>query len=117
FSTPIYQESAQYIGGLSLFFCLLIFKEVVDIGPKVKEKTQFITYSFFISVLVNLLSLAILAPKFGLKGVVISMILTNTCLFVMSWVISNRLFYIPFDSVRFIFYALPTYAIVCYFLF
>jgi len=117
FSTPIYAESAKYIGGLSLFFCLLIFKEIVDIGPKVKEKTQYITYSFFVSVIVNLISLVILTNYFGIQGVVMSMILTNTCLFIMSWVISNRLYHIPYETLKFVIYACPAYVIACIFLF
>jgi len=100
-----------------LFFCLLIFKEVVDIGPKVKEKTKFITYSFFVSVIVNIVSLLMLTRYLGIQGVVLSMILTNTCLLIMSWIISNKLFYIPFNVVQFVFYALPAYFICCFFLF
>ncbi|WET70815.1 oligosaccharide flippase family protein [Sphingobacterium sp.] len=117
FSTPIYAESSKYIGGLSLFFCLLIFKEVVDIGPKVKEKTKFITYSFFVSVIVNIVSLLILTRYLGIQGVVLSMILTNTCLLIMSWIISNKLFYIPFNIIQFIFYAFPAYFICWFFMF
>ncbi len=117
FSTPTYAESGKYIGGLSLFFCLLIFKEIVDIGPKVKEKTRYITYTFFVSAAINIISLIALTGQLGIPGVVLSMIITNTCLLIMSWIISNRLYHVPFNIIKFILYALPAYFISCFFLF
>ncbi|MDR6733830.1 lipopolysaccharide biosynthesis protein [Sphingobacterium sp. 2149] len=117
FSTPTYSESSKYIGGLSLFFCLLIFKEAVDIGPKIKNKTQYITYSFFVSVIINVISLLVFTRYLGIQGVVLSMILTNTVLLIMSWVISNRLFYISFNVFQFILYAFPAYFISIFFMF
>ncbi|WP_099370298.1 lipopolysaccharide biosynthesis protein [Sphingobacterium sp. 1.A.5] len=111
FSTSEFSESAKYIGGLSLFFCLMIFKEIVDIGPKIKEETKFITYNFFASVLVNMVSLFILTPKFGIQGVVLSMIITNVVLVVLSWYVSNKLYYIPFNILKFIIFATPAFAL------
>lgn len=109
FSTSEFSESGKYIGGLSLFFCLMIFKEIVDIGPKVMEKTKYITYNFFVSVFVNLVSLIILTPMLGVQGVVLSMILTNVVLVAISWKVSNNLFFVPFDFWKFILLAFPAF--------
>jgi hypothetical protein len=46
---------------------------------------------------------------YGLEGVVYSMLLTNTVLLIVSWVISNKLYYIPYNAWQFIFMALPAF--------
>ncbi|SEA45620.1 lipopolysaccharide biosynthesis protein [Bizionia paragorgiae] len=104
-----FQESYQYVGGLSLYFSLFIFKEIVDIGPKYKEKTKYLSLTFFLSVCINLICLFVFIKPFGLYGVVYSMLITNTFLVFCSWYISNRLHYIPFDLFRFILLAIPVY--------
>lgn len=100
-------EAHKYLGGLSLYFSLFIIKEIVDIGPKVKEKTKYLTYNFFVSVIINLLSLYFLMNYFGLYGVVISFIITNSVLVAVSWYISNRLYFVPFNLTKFLIVSLP----------
>lgn len=104
-----FYESYQYVGGLSLYFSLFIFKEIVDIGPKYTEKTKYLSFTFFCSLAVNLLTLYLFIPWFGLSGVVYSMLVSNTFLLVMSWIVSNRLHYIPYDSFKFGALALPAF--------
>lgn len=106
-ATEEFYSSYKYVGGLALFFSLYIIKEVVDIGPKIKEKTKYLSYTFFLSVIVNILSLFIFTQVFELKGVVFSMIITNLFLVAMSWYISNRLYYIPFNVLIFIVFIIP----------
>ena len=50
-TTEEFYSSYRYVGGLALFFSLYIIKETVDIGPKIKEKTKYISYTFFLSLL------------------------------------------------------------------
>lgn len=104
-------EAAQYVGPLCLSFSLLIFKEIVDIGPKYMEKTKYLSYTFLFSVFINVLSLWILVPRYGVTGVVCSLILTNTVLLALSWIVSNRLYPINFNYYKFILFALPAYSI------
>lgn len=99
----------HYLGGLCLYFALFIFKEIVDIGPKFTEKTKYLSYTFFLSVIVNLVSLYFFIRSYGLYGVVYSMLITNTALLVISWVISNKLYYIPYNVYQFILMALPAF--------
>lgn len=106
-----FKESYYLVGILSLSFSLLIFKEVVDIGPKYLEKTQYLSYTFFYSLGINLISMFIFIKYWGLNGVAFSMLLTNTFLLVMSWAISNKLYYIPHKVFNFLLLALPTYLI------
>ncbi|WP_346986131.1 hypothetical protein [Chryseobacterium sp. POE27] len=100
------------LGGLSLFFSLYIIKEVVDIGPKIKEQTKYLSLNFILSVIVNIAALYILIQILELKGVVIAMIITNLFLVAISWVTSNKLYPIPFNVIKFIVLLLPTLFIV-----
>lgn len=106
-ATEEFYSSYKYVGGLALFFSLYIIKETIDIGPKIREKTKYLSLTFMLSVIVNIASLFFFTPLFELRGVVFAMILTNLFLVVFSWFISNRLYYIPFSIPRFIILLLP----------
>ncbi|VDH17422.1 Polysaccharide biosynthesis protein [Algoriella xinjiangensis] len=107
-ATPEFYTASKYVGGLSLFFSLYIIKEVVDIGPKIKEKTKYLSFTFILSVVVNVTSLFILIRWLDLKGVVIAMIITNLFLVTISWIVSNKLYYIPFSFMKFVILLIPT---------
>lgn len=111
-ATQEFYSGAKYVGGLSLFFSLYIIKEVVDIGPKIKEQTKYLSLNFILSVIVNIAALYILIQILELKGVVIAMIITNLFLVAISWVTSNKLYPIPFNVIKFIVLLLPTLFIV-----
>jgi O-antigen/teichoic acid export membrane protein len=106
-ASPKFLTAYHYLGALCLYFALFIFKEIVDIGPKFTEKTKYLSYTFFISVVVNLVSLYFSVKWYGLEGVVYSMLLTNIVLLAVSWIISNKLYYIPYNAWQFILMALP----------
>lgn len=110
-TTPDFYEAYKYIGGLCLFFALYIVKEVVDIGPKITEKTKYLSYNFFISVVVNIIALFVFINWFKLPGVVIAMIITNLSLVLISWYTSNRLYHIPFSRQAFFTTFLPVLVI------
>jgi O-antigen/teichoic acid export membrane protein len=111
-SSPAFSESSLYIGGLALYFSLFIIKEIVDIGPKFTEKTRYLSFNFFFSVIVNVGLLLILTPLLGIKGVVISMLITNLFLIAISWFTSNKLHYVPFQLMPFILTILPVLILV-----
>lgn len=106
-ATDEFYSSYKYVGGLALFFSLYIIKETIDIGPKIKEKTKFLSFTFLFSLIVNVLSLFIFIRLFQLEGVVISMIITNLFLVAMSWFVSNKLYYIPFSIPVFLLFLFP----------
>ena len=119
FSTEIFKlivsekffEAHKYMGGLSLYFSLFIIKEIIDIGPKYKEKTKFLSYSFFISLIINFITLYFLTPLMELQGVTLSMIITNIALVAISWIISNNLYHIKFNVGLFAFLLVPVLTI------
>lgn len=104
-----YYKSYKYVGGLALYFSLFIFKEIVDIGPKQTEKTKYLSFTFLLSLAVNISSLYVLIRWFKLEGVVFSMIITNVFLLAFSWFISNRLYYIPHNKLKFIVVSFPAF--------
>lgn len=101
-STEEYIEAHKYVGLLAVFYSLYLIKEIIDIGPKLKEKTYYISISFTCSILVNIVLLFLLTDKYGVLGVVSSMVLTNLVLVLVSWRISNKLHFIPFNLPHFI---------------
>ncbi len=116
-TTDKFFESYRYVGGLAFFFACYIIKEVVDIGPKITEKTVYVSYVFFISVVVNLLALYLLTEKYQLEGVVVSMLLTNLVLVVGSWIMSNLLYPIKYNWIKFLLLLVPCLSIVLLILF
>lgn len=107
-----YQNSIHLVGGLALYFSFFIFKEIVDIGPRFKEKTIYISINYLFSLIVNIILLLILIQYWGEKGVVLSMIFTNTILFISSWYFSNRLYPINFHLMRFFLFVIPTVCLI-----
>lgn len=113
-ATEEFHESSKYVGGLSLFYALYVIKETIDIGPKIKEKTKFLSFTFLLSVIVNLSSLFFFVQLFQLEGVVFAMIITNLFLVGMSWIISNWLYYIPYSIITFLILLLPALILAIY---
>lgn len=107
FASPKYADSAKYVGGIVLSFALMTIKETVDIGPKYKNKTYYLSVSFLSSLAVNLLSLSFLVGLCGVDGVVYSMLLTNMVLLMLSWKFSYKLFPIKFSYIWLVASILP----------
>lgn len=97
YASPKFAESSKYVGGIMISIVLVIIKEIVDIGPKYKAKTYYLSISFLSALSVNLISLFFLVKYFGIAGVIYSMILTNSTLLVLSWRFSYRLYPIKFS--------------------
>lgn len=97
YASPKFVESSKYVGGIMISIVLVIVKEIVDIGPKYKAKTYYLSVSFLAALSVNLVSLFFLVKFLGIAGVVYSMILTNSTLLVLSWKFSYRLYPIKFS--------------------
>lgn len=116
-ATEEFYSAHKYVGGLALFFSLYIIKETIDIGPKIREKTKYLSYTFFLSVIVNISSLYVFIQLLGIAGVVISMILTNLFLVAFTWFVSNRLYYIPFSLYKFILFILPALGCAIFFMY
>jgi O-antigen/teichoic acid export membrane protein len=91
-TTPAFYESYKLVGWISISFALLIISSTVTLGPTLKFKTIYSTYSNFISFIVNFLFLYLLTPKYGILGVPYSMILGNIALLISGWLFSEKLY-------------------------
>ena len=107
FASPKFVESAKYVGCITMAISLLIVKEVVDVGPKYKSKTYYLSISFLSALGVNLISSFCLVKYLGLDGIVYSMILANLVLLTLSWIFSYRLYPIYFSRTILIISMLP----------
>jgi len=99
--------SHVFIGYLSFAIALLLVKEVVDVGPKYEKKTIYLSLNFGLSILVNLVSLILFTPLYGLYGVCLSLILGNLFLLMSSWYFSWKLFPVAFCFKSFAICLLP----------
>lgn len=98
-----FYEAYYYIGGLSLYMGLFIINEYLSIGPRVTKKTSYISYTYFITAVLNILLLSFLGSLLGLKGIVWSMIGTNVIMISLSWFVSEKLYPIGFSKLLFVF--------------
>lgn len=96
FADPKYIESSKYVAFISFSISLLSISTIMQTGPKVLSKTKYLSYSFLISCIVNLIFLILFTKEYQLLGVVWAMIIANTVLLISNWYFSNRIFPIKF---------------------
>ena len=111
FASIEYIEASKYIGMISLSFCILISSEIINVGPKVKEKTYYMSISFLISLFINLISLFVFIQLFELRGVLYAMVLTNLVLLVINWIFSERLYWVGYNIKHYCMTILPSLAV------
>lgn len=105
-------EAYRLVGGLSLYLSLFIVKEYIDMGPRITKRTSYISYTYVITAIINFVLLYYFTPLTGLEGVVWSMVFTNIFLIVMSWWISERLYYIGFSKIIFVIFIVTALVLV-----
>lgn len=112
FTPDEYLSASKYIGGITFAICLMIISEIVDIGPKIMKKTKYLSYSFFISLAMNLFSLFLGVRLFALSGVIFSMILANLALLSSGWYFSEKIYHIGFEKSKVLCLSIPTFVII-----
>ncbi|MEZ8840934.1 lipopolysaccharide biosynthesis protein [Vibrio splendidus] len=65
-----YHESIHYFLGLTISLLFLILHEVTSVGPKVSNKTSYITYSYLLSFIFSVVATYPMISYFGLDGAV-----------------------------------------------
>ena len=111
-TTEAYYEAAPLIRILIFVFALEFVNSTICSGLLITKKTIYATYTYIFSAIVNLSVLFLLVPEIGLIGVPLSLILSNVCLVVTNWFISEKLYYIGFHKYYFIFLFFITFIIV-----
>lgn len=79
-----YIESYKMVSILAFYYALFIFKEIVDVGVKVTNKTKYNSYIYLSVSFINIGLLFIFIPLYGLYGVCISLLLSNLLLFILT---------------------------------
>lgn len=97
-STDEYIDSLPIIKMLILAFCFPIISQVAGIGISISKKTFYLTISYFIGVLLNIIMLFILVPLYGLKGVPLSLIISNVIILLLMWFFAERLHKINYNK-------------------
>ncbi|MDA9557893.1 oligosaccharide flippase family protein [Vibrio sp.] len=113
-SSGEYKESSQLISALVLSNALFIIKEIVDIGPKIKKQTKYISYSYAISSVSLFLLLILLTPYYSLFGVVYASVISNVILISVSWYYTRKLIRMNFDLISFIIFNILTLGLLFY---
>lgn len=100
-TTKDYYSALPIIGILALSNGLLIVKNAIDLGTLISKKTIYSTYIYLLSAVVNLIFLFILVPRIGLIGVPASLLICYLFLVIVSWIVSEKLYYIGFHKLYF----------------
>lgn len=100
-SSGEYASSSKILAGFAFANALFLIKEIVDIGPKIKRKTIYISYSYMVSTIIGLISLVVFLPLFGLVATMISMIVSNLALVMTSWYYTEKLLDLRFNRLYF----------------
>jgi len=87
--------------------------QIVLIGPVITKKTHYNSIIIFVSLAVNIGLLLILVPKYGLSGVPISLLCSSFTLFVLSWIITEKLYYIGYSKPAFLITFVSALGAVC----
>jgi len=111
-TTKEFYDAHLLVGGLSLYFGMFFIKELVDLGPQIAEKTIYISYTYIIASLINILSLYFFIHLFDIYGVICSLVLTNLVLILSSWYFSYKLYPIKYSKIIFSYVFVVLLAIV-----
>ncbi|HDO1316892.1 lipopolysaccharide biosynthesis protein [Aeromonas veronii] len=89
---------------------LLICKEILETGIKLSGKTKYISYSYFISVLVTIIFMLLARD---LHGILIASLVGSIALILCSWYFSEKLYHIKYTRLSILF--LFTSLLILYF--
>ena len=97
--TEDYNQAAIYIPMISFSFLIQSFLlQIVGVGPAIKYKTKYNSYSFILGTVLNLLGLVIFLPKIGLIAVPLSFLLSSLVSYFALWYFSELLYPINFSK-------------------
>ncbi|MBN4049762.1 oligosaccharide flippase family protein [Bacteroidales bacterium AH-315-N07] len=111
-TTDAYIAAAPLVGLLAFSAGITMVNPTIGVGPQIVKKTEYVTGILLISVMVNVGSLFILVPYVGLIGVPISLLIGSIAMFIISWYISEKLYFIGFYKLKFILIFISTLILV-----
>lgn len=98
-----YLGAYKVVGTISLSYALYIFKDLVDIGVNIKNKTAYTSYIYFIATSLNILFIYLVPNSWGILGISIAMVASNLILFALTLFFSEKLYRISYPVSPFLF--------------
>ncbi len=102
FATYEYNQAVSLMTILFLSLGLNALVQIVLIGPVITKKTHYNSLLQLAGLIVNVLCLFILVPEYGLIGVPFSLLASTFTLFILSWAVTEKLYYIGYPKLIFI---------------
>jgi len=102
FATSAYDNAIDVMVILFLSLGLNALVQIVLIGPAITKKTHYSSILQLSSLGVNVTSLFILVPEYGLIGVPLSLLFSTLTLFILAWINTEKLYYIGYPKLMFI---------------
>ncbi|MBL4755119.1 MAG: oligosaccharide flippase family protein [Flavobacteriales bacterium] len=102
FATSAYDNAIDVMVILFLSLGLNALVQIVLIGPVITKKTHYNSILQLASLIVNVTSLFILVPEYGLIGVPLSFLGSTLTLFLLAWINTEKLYYIGYPKLLFI---------------
>lgn len=96
-----YLAAAPILGLLVFSQGMLIISQTINLGPGIRKKTGYFTGIAVATTLTNIGLMLVLIPAFGLIGVPLAMLISNTGRIALAWLSSERLYYIGFPKLYF----------------
>lgn len=85
-----YLQSIHYFLGLTVSLLFLVLHEVMSVGPKVSNKTSYITFSYLVSFVFSIIATYPMISFFGLDGAVIVSLCSSTLIILSSSFYLNK---------------------------
>jgi O-antigen/teichoic acid export membrane protein len=109
-STENFIEASNYLSYISLAFVLMIILQTINLGPSIIKQTKYNFYISFVSTLISITLLFLLVPKFELFGVAMSLVISNFIRLIISYFVSEKLYFIGFPFLKLLSLILLTFA-------
>jgi len=93
---PSYFDAGQVIYWLGLGFLLRGSTFITVAGIHVRQKTHYSAYAYGLGMILNLLLLAFLVPRFGMMGAAFAGVVTYGAVSIALWAIAQRIYPIPY---------------------
>lgn len=85
--------------------------EIVSVGMSFKERSGIFAILFTISAFINIGSNFLLVPRYGFVGAGVATLISSVAYFLLTYVVSQKLFYVRRKEMRIVFYVLVALAV------
>jgi O-antigen/teichoic acid export membrane protein len=114
--TPIaYWEGCRVVEILGLNFFISTLIGIVSMGPDIVKKTKYLSLFSLSALIINVVLLFLLTPILGILGVSLALLISNIALLSISWIFSEKLYYVGYSYQHLIFRLVPVIILIIVF--